>query len=474
MAEDEDPEIAAAPARLYRKILILLAAAGLGAGVAACGTAAQQVTPPAAASPSPAAARSTTTTVPVTVDDSPRAAGPASPAGSANRAGSLRLLTEPAAGIGPVYQLITAARSSVDLTMYELADPTAEADLAADAARGVDVRVLLDQHLEKARNTSAYDYLTARGVHVRWAPAGTTYHQKTLTVDDATSVIMTLNLVAEDYPGTRDFAVIDTNRADVSAIVATFNADFAGQPITPPDGADLVWSPTNAQASVLSVINGAARSLAVEDEEMDDPAVTAALAAAARRGVHVTVIMTADPDWDAAFTELARAGVHIRLYADNDGSLYIHAKAIVADAGRPGEQALVGSQNFSVASLDYNRELGILTRDQPLVAAVSATLAGDYAGAAPYAPAAAPKPGHGQASGAWCTATASVYDAADDENNVYVHSNQPYEEATATADGYSHTYRTDGSGYALIYLNGPPPGARITVTVGGATCTTSD
>jgi hypothetical protein len=26
----------------------------------------------------------------------------------------------------------------------------------------------------------------------------------------------------------------------------------------------------------------------------------------------------------------------------------------------------------------------------------------------------------------------------------------------------------------LIYLNGPPPGARITVKVGAATCTTSD
>jgi phosphatidylserine/phosphatidylglycerophosphate/cardiolipin synthase-like enzyme len=131
----------------------------------------------------------------------------------------------------------------------------------------------------------AYDYLTAHRVHVRWAPSGTTYHQKTLTVDNATSVIMTLNLVAEDYQGTRDFAVIDTAHADVAAIVATFDADFAGTAITPPDGADLVWSPTNAQASVLSVINGARHTLAVEDEEMDDPAVTSALAAAARRGV---------------------------------------------------------------------------------------------------------------------------------------------------------------------------------------------
>jgi cardiolipin synthase len=387
---------------------------------------------------------------------------------SSSPAASLQLLTEPGSGIGPIYKLITGAKHSVDLTMYELIDSTAEADLAADAARGVDVRVLLDRHLEKSRNTSAYNYLNARRVHVRWAPAGTTYHQKTLTVDNATSVIMTLNLVASDYPGTRDFAVIDTGHADVAAIVATFNADFAGRAITPPDGADLVWSPTNAKASVLSVIDGAKHTLAVEDEEMDDPAVTAALAAAARRGVHVTITMTADRDWDQAFTELARAGAHIRLYPDTSSALYIHAKAIVADAGRSGQRVLVGSQNFSVASLGYNRELGLLTSNARIVAAISATLARDYAGAAAYSP---PAPSR---SGATCTATATVYNASRDENNVYVHSNQPDQEATATADGYSHSYKTNGSGYALIYLNGPPPGAQITVTVGGATCTTSD
>ena len=390
----------------------------------------------------------------------------------APRAAKLRVLTEPEAGIGPIYRLITGARSSVELTMYELADSTAEADLAADAARGVDVRVLLDQHLEKSRNRGAYDYLAARGVHVRWGPAGTTYHQKTLTADGAASVIMTGNLVTGDYAGTRDFAVIDTGRADIAAILATFNADFAGRAITPPDGTDLVWSPTNAQASVLSVINGATRTLAVEDEEMDDPAVTAALAAAARRGVNVQITMTADPEWDQAFTELARAGAHIRLYPDNGSALYIHAKAIVADAGRAGQRVLAGSQNFSVASLDYNRELGIRTRDPAVAAAISATLTRDYAGATAYSPAAASRPA--RAKGARCTATASVYNADDDENNVYVYSNQPYQNATATAGGYSHSYQTNGSGYALIYLNGPPPGARITVTVGSATCTTSD
>jgi cardiolipin synthase len=451
---------------MYRKILITLAAAGLGVSVTACAS-----TVPAQRAASTQVAQTAAADTPAAAPGS-AAVESAAQSRTSSAAASLRLLTEPGSGIGPIYKLITGARHSVDLTMYELADPTAEADLAADAARGVDVRVLLDRHLEKARNTSAYNYLNAHRVHVRWAPAGTTYHQKTLTVDNATSVVMTLNLVASDYAGTRDFAVIDTGRADVAAIAATFNADFAGEAVTPPDGADLVWSPTNARASVLSVINGAKHTLAVEDEEMDDPAVTAALAAAARRGVHVSITMTADSEWDQAFTELARAGAHIRLYRDASSVLYIHAKAIVADAGRSGQRVLVGSQNFSAASLGYNRELGILTSNPGIVAAIAATLARDYAGAASYSPPGGG--GGGSGSGATCTATASVYNASRDENNVYVHSNQPDKDATATADGYSHSYRTNSSGYALIYLNGPPPGAKITVTVGAATCTTSD
>ena len=447
---------------MYRKIPIILAAAVLGAS--ACSSAASQPSAqPSVSSSSPAPAPSVSTGAPVTVHQSPHPTATA------------RVLTEPQAGIGPIYELITGAHSSVDLSMYELADPAAEADLAGDAARGVRVRVILDQDLEKSRNAGAYGYLAAHGVDVRWGPAGTIYHQKTLTVDDATSIVMTLNLVAADYPGTRDFAVIDTNRADVAAIVATFNADFAGNSVTPPDGTDLVWSPTNAEASILSVINGATSALAVENEEMDDSAVTGALAAAARRGVDVTVTMTADSEWDQAFAELTQAGVHIRLYPDDSAALYIHAKAVVADAGLSGQQVLVGSQNFSVSSLDYNRELGIITHDPTEVAAVSRVLGGDYAGAASYSPAAAAtQSASAKGADASCTATASVYNAHDDENNVYVHSNQPDQNATASAGSYSHSYRTDGSGYALIYLNGPPPGVQITVTVGGATCTTSD
>ena len=308
------------------------------------------------------------------------------PGPSAATGGRLTVFTEPAAGVSRVYRLITGARSSVDLTMYELIDSTAEADLAADAKRGVDVRVILDRHLEQSRNSATYAYLSGHGVHVAWAPGSMTYHQKTLTVDGKTSVVMTLNMVTADYAGTRDFGVIDTDPADVAAIVATFNADFTGkgEAYTPPDGDDLAWSPTNSQDVILSVINGATRTLAVENEEMGNSRVISALVAAARRGVDVRVTMTAQSSWDRAFSKLDKAGAHVRTYPDSSTALYIHAKAIVADAGRSDQQVFVGSENFSTASLRHNRELGIRTTQPAIVAAISAVLARDYAGATPY------------------------------------------------------------------------------------------
>jgi phosphatidylserine/phosphatidylglycerophosphate/cardiolipin synthase-like enzyme len=308
-----------------------------------------------------------------------QAAGPVS-AGS----GALTVLSEPQAGFSVIYKLITGAKKSVELTMYELADTTAESDLAADAKRGVDVRVILDSHLEKSRNTAAYDYLEARKVHVTWAPSGTTYHQKTLTVDGKTSVVMTLNLTSEYYSDTRDFAVIDTSKADVAAIVATFNADFAHKKITPPDGADLVWSPTNSQAAIVAVIDAAKKTLSVENEEMDDSVITGALEADAKRGVDLQITMTADSEWDSAFRALVKAGAHVRTYKDSAKVLYIHAKAVVADAGRSDEQLYVGSENFSAASLRKNRELGLRTTNKAVISAISAVLGDDYSGGTTY------------------------------------------------------------------------------------------
>jgi hypothetical protein len=54
-----------------------------------------------------------------------------------------------------------------------------------------------------------------------------------------------------------------------------------------------------------------------------------------------------------------------------------------------------------------------------------------------------------------------------------VHSNQPDRTVTASAsDGASHSYHTNSSGYADVYLDAAA-GDPVKVTVGAATCSTT-
>jgi cardiolipin synthase len=295
------------------------------------------------------------------------------------------VLVEPQEKWADVYSFITSAHSRLDMTMYELVDTTAEQDLIADAQRGVTVRVILDQNLERKNNQAAYDLLASHGVQVHWAPSGfRATHQKTISVDSTRSMILTGNLTSRYYSTTRDFGLEDTDAPDVAAIEQVFQADFSGQTITPPVGDDLVWSPTNSQTSLLGLINAATTSLAVENEEMSDKAVIRALVAAAHRGVQVSVTMTKDSSWASAFSTLVAAGVRVSTYPDTASALYIHAKIIVIDAGHPDARAFLGSENFSVASLTGNRELGLLTSTPAEVDQLATVLSEDFSGATPW------------------------------------------------------------------------------------------
>ena len=309
------------------------------------------------------------------------AAAPAAPASAAT---TYTLFTEPKQGFSPVYDLINGAKTSIDMTMYELEDAVAEKDLATAEKRGVDVRVILDQR-EESDNSAAYNYLKNNGVHVVWSWSKYYYtHEKSLVIDGSTAVIMTANLTSQYYSTSRDFLVTDSNAEDVAAIVKVFNADYAHEAVTPGDGADLVWSPTNSQTKLLALLNGAKSSLRIYSEEMDDTAVENALVSAAKRGVDVQLCgENEDGEYDSAYTTLADAGVHISYYSNPDG-FYIHGKVIEADYGKSDAKVFIGSENFSNTSLNENRELGLIISNTTIESSVASTFATDFKNGTPW------------------------------------------------------------------------------------------
>jgi cardiolipin synthase A/B len=317
---------------------------------------------------------------------------PARQSGSNGEFADHRLLVFPGSH-QPIYDFVNSAKHSIELTMYELDDSTMESDLIAAAQRGVDVRVILDGRVGPGSKyyQPGYDELKAGGVNVVWSnPAYYYTHQKTLTVDGRESLIMTGNLDSYYYDSDRDYAIFDTNRADVRAIVQTFDADFVYKPITPSAGSgDLVWSPTTSQDRILDVINGAHRTLLVEQEEMYDTAVIDALVAAAERGVQVKLAIISECDLDPYLNTLLAAGVQISLNNTAADPLYTHAKVILADYGRPDERVEFGSINISNTSLTENRELGVVLdafgpHNQQVINTLQTVITGDFAGGQTY------------------------------------------------------------------------------------------
>jgi phosphatidylserine/phosphatidylglycerophosphate/cardiolipin synthase-like enzyme len=168
----------------------------------------------------------------------------------------------------------------------------------------------------------------------------------------------------------------------VSAIERVFNADYKHSSVTPSDGDNLLWSPTDAESRLLSVINGATTTLDVEEEEFSDTALTDAIAARAAAGVTVRVVVEDPSSYASEVSDVDSSGGSVAGYSGSTGT-YIHAKAIVADYGLSTQQVEVGSMNFSTNSVGSNRELGIILTDQAVADTIENHFNGDFANGTP-------------------------------------------------------------------------------------------
>jgi len=332
------------PTPALRRALMAVAACGTAAAVALAATPAQAVSHPQATDPYSAFAFNLGSSEPV------------------------------------IYNFINSATTTLDMTMYELNDTTAVNDLIAREQAGVKVRVILDE-ANKSTNQTAYNDLSAAGVGVVWSSTSFTYtHQKTITVNGDESLILSGNLTSEYYPTSRDYGVFDTDANDVAAIEAVFADDYTHTSITPSDGDNLLWSPTTAQSRLLSIINGATKTLDVEEEEFSDTAIVNAIVADAKRGVAVRlVIENESSDYQSEINEVTAAGGKATTYSSSTG-FYIHAKAIVADYGLSTAAVEVGSMNMTSNSLTANRELGIILNDTGVENVVESTFNADFGG----------------------------------------------------------------------------------------------
>jgi phosphatidylserine/phosphatidylglycerophosphate/cardiolipin synthase-like enzyme len=272
--------------------------------------------------------------------------------------------------------------------MYHLTDRKVVNALLAAGARGVRVRVILDQSsLMVSKYLRPYRNLLAGGVEVRKSSARFSLtHAKAMIVDGRRAFIMSLNL-SGGAASMRDYGVVTQDPSIAAAVAQVFEADWANAEKGAGDSPDvsdprLVVSPVNSESRLQGLIDSASRELIAAVENLGDPVIQKALIRAARRGVSVRLIvpmcdLNDNPLRNYPFLDgLKQGGVLARVmpYPATPQHPYMHAKMMVAD----GQRAYVGSVNYSENSTRQARELGLLFSEPKLIAVLSSTFAEDW------------------------------------------------------------------------------------------------
>jgi len=301
---------------------------------------------------------------------------------------------EPAAA-----EVLRGAAHSIDLLLSSgrLNGVSLWEELAAAAARGVVVRVLLDQSdwapSITAGNRPVLDALRAQGIDARFDDPEVTTHAKLLIVDARRAIVGSVNWNRYALGEHRQASLIIDDPDLVEPFAAFFDRLWRGE--LPNGGMALVTDPLSAERptfvplpdatdtalyaeTTLACLGAARRSVHVVMYRMSYypsyPTSIAnrlldALIDAAGRGLDVRVVLddcapyaeSAKANLEAA-TMLRFQGVAVRL---DDPAITTHAKLVIID----GETVLLGSTNWNYYSLEQNVEADLALIGVPSVAA---------------------------------------------------------------------------------------------------------
>jgi phosphatidylserine/phosphatidylglycerophosphate/cardiolipin synthase-like enzyme len=301
-------------------------------------------------------------------------------------AGQVRLLPMPDSSRDRIVELIRAAKSSIDLEIYQLQDRAVVAALEDAARRGVRVRVMLEPKTVGFQNfVPVSNELKSAHVEVTTTPPDfdahhNVDHAKFAILDGKELVFSSGNLVRSGLGGVtdrrfdnRDFWIEDTREASVRDAQRVFDADLARRSTKGDEFPSLVLTPDNAKDRILSLIRSAKTSLRVYNQSLSDADVIQAILDAKKRGVDVRVLLGFQPDSPKnpqTIEQLRKGGVDAKLLRRH----YLHAKAIIAD-----DRGYVGSQNFTGGGLGNNRELGEIIDDASFARQLGDVFDGDFA-----------------------------------------------------------------------------------------------
>ncbi len=326
-----------------------LALAALAVVLAGCGVAS-----------TPTAAAPATTSPIATTAVTETASATSSPV--ARSAPTMRFLSEPQAGIAPWLTAIQSAQHRIEVNEYLLTDSSLIAALRQAAQRGVTVDVIIDGKPYGDNSAVATTRAAFAGSKVQLHLAPTRFtgswqydHAKYLVVDAGTAhalaIVGSPNGTASAFDGANLEDAIETSAPAITkALTAVFHADWTNTRAGVGPRKSLVLSP-GSQAALVRLLQSKG-PVEVMTEELGDAGALYQALDAHGSGARVLVPASLSAEDQSYAAALQQKGVQVRTLS----APYVHAKLVLTPT-----ETFVGSQNFSIVSLNDNREVGLIT-----------------------------------------------------------------------------------------------------------------
>lgn len=301
--------------------------------------------------------------------------------------GSLVIL--PQDGRQVYFEAFAAAKKEIKIEICVLEDPLILQSLQQALQRGVRVRVIVDSHdyakiVDEQENLATY--LTSNGGQLHISnPIFPRSFSKFIIIDDQSLLIGSACLDSTTFAQYRDYEYVSNSRDHINRLIKLFENDWLysaipGQqfptfnPTPPITESNLLISPINSGARLISFIQKAKHTLDVTSELLGNPTLESELAAAVKRGIHVRLIapeIVDNVDVETqelqiiSLNQLKEAGIHIHvtLPPETKQFPYMHARSAIADK----KYAYIGSISLNPTSITFNREVGIFLKKKHVV-----------------------------------------------------------------------------------------------------------
>lgn len=267
---------------------------------------------------------------------------------------------------------IKNAKKNIYIEVYMFTEKRILQALKEAKNKWIEIKVVLERnpYLSENINNKTFDELKNAWIEVNWSKQKNynLNHSKLFIIDDL-AIISTWNLTYSIFSTNRDFLVFTEDKRIVETLKKIFETDFKWEK---KDfyNENLVISPNISREKLEKLLLSAEKNIKIYIQYLKDKKINDLLKNLKQKNIDIEIIVDKSAIENEETKDLQKSGINIKAFNWKK----MHSKVILVDE----KYVFVWSVNFSEYSLDKNREMWIILKNEGIVKRILEIFKNDF------------------------------------------------------------------------------------------------